>query len=173
MTAATRAKSGDRVYTPQWLALDMLQHFQPEGLVLEPCRGDGAFTRHRPGWSWCELDEGRDFFDWSRPVDWVFTNPPYSKLRPFFMHSARVAREVCLLIPLRNYFSGYGFVRDAREFGDLVHIRLYGTGGNCGFPMGNAIGACHWSRGYRGPTGWSDGSRRAIQPRLPLPLGGR
>ena len=33
-------KRGDRVYTPEWVARDMLEHFRPSGRILEPCRGD-------------------------------------------------------------------------------------------------------------------------------------
>lgn len=150
-------KRGDRVFTPDWCAWDMLQHFRPSGRVLEPFRGEGAFTRKTAGWFWCEIDEGRDFFDWSEPVDWIVSNPPYSKLRPVWRHAATVADNIVFLIPLRNWVSGFGFVEEALTYGHPLEIRLYGTGGNLGFPMGNAVGAIHWRRGYRGSTAWSDG----------------
>lgn len=37
-------KRGDVVYTPDWVAHDMVDHFAPCGRILEPCRGAGAFT---------------------------------------------------------------------------------------------------------------------------------
>ena len=153
-----RVKRGDRVYTPRWVVWDMLQHFRPSGRILEPFRGAGAFTNRTAGWDWCEIDEGRDFFDWHDQVDWIMSNPPYSKLRPVWRHAATVSANIVFLIPFRNWVSGYGFIREALAYGNPVEIRLYGTGSNVGFPMGNAIVAVHWRRGYRGATVWSDGT---------------
>ena len=76
--------------------------------------------------------------------------PPYSKLRPFLKHAFKIADNVVFLIPARNLFSGYGTVREASGFGFMKNIRWYGTGGKLGFPMGNAIAAIHWMRGYEG-----------------------
>lgn len=152
----TGEKKGDRVMTPAWVAADMVAYFKPSGRVLEPFKGAGIFLSYLPSASWREIDEGRDFFDWRTPVDWIVTNPPYSKTRPCFRHAATIAREIVFLVPLRNVFSGYGFVREIRAFGGIRAIRLYGTGGNCGFPMGNAIGAMQFSASYAGPTSWSD-----------------
>lgn len=152
-------KKGDRVYTPEWVAKDMINFFNPTGRVLEPFRGGGVFTNLCPEWDWCEIDDGKDFFQWTQPVDWVVSNPPYSKLRPVWNHAAKVSKNIVYLIPLRNFFSGYGFIREAFQYGGLVHIRTYGTGGRLGFPMGNAVGAIHWKKGYTGPTHWSDVGR--------------
>lgn len=149
-------KTGDVVYTPDWVAADMLEHFRPTGVVLDPCRGLGAFHDLLPGGSpWCEITDGRDFFKWSEPVDWVVSNPPYSLTRPWFKHSYTIADNLLYLIPLRNLFSGYGFVREVYEYGGIAGIRLYGTGGRLGFPMGNAVGAVHVARNYDGPTDFS------------------
>ncbi len=148
-----QGRKGDRVYTPAWCADDMVRFFRPAGVVLEPCRGDGAIYGYLPAGShWCEIDEGRDFFAWTEPVDWVITNPPYSKLRPFMIHAFRLSANVVLLIPARNLFSGYGTIRKAVAFGGMKHLRWYGTGAKLGFPMGNAIVAVHWERDYEGPT---------------------
>lgn len=146
-------RKGDRVYTPAWCAADMVRHFQPQGEILEPCRGAGAILDHLPpNAHWCEIDEGKDFFLWRTQVDWIITNPPYSKLRPFMVHAFDVARNVVLLIPARNLFSGYGTVREAKRYGNMKQLRWYGTGAALGFPMGNAIAAVHWQRDYHGPT---------------------
>lgn len=144
-------KRGDRVYTPDWAAADMVRFFQPSGRILEPCCGDGALLKYLPvDAEWCEIDKGRDFFMWENPVDWIISNPPYSKLRPFMRHAFSIANSVAFLVPARNVFSGYGTVREASSFGKMKNIRWYGTGGHLGFPMGNAIAAIHWERGYAG-----------------------
>lgn len=149
-------KHGDVVYTPDWCAADMLQHFQLFGDILDPCRGKGAFYDKLPtGSAWCEITDGRDFYTWTTPVTWVVGNPPYSQTRRWFKHSYSVADNLLYLVPLRNIFSGYGFVREIYTFGGIVHIRHYGTGARLGFPMGNAIGALHIQRGYAGPMSTS------------------
>jgi hypothetical protein len=148
-------KKGDRVYTPEWAARDMVAHFRPSGRVLEPFRGGGVFTSLLPDAEWCEIDEGRDFFAWSQPVDWIISNPPYSLTRDCFRHAYLLARDFVFLVPLRNIFSGFGFIREIHAFGGMPEIRLYGTGGTLGFPMGNAVGAIHCRRSYQGPTQWS------------------
>lgn len=149
-------KRGDVVYTPSWAAADMVAHFQPSGRILDPCKGEGVFLDYLPtGTEWCEITEGRDFFDWRERVDWVVSNPPYSLTRKWFRHSYAVSDNLLYLVPLRNVFSGYGFLREIHEFGGIAAIRVYGTGGRLGFPMGNAVGAFHVVRGYAGPTAFS------------------
>jgi hypothetical protein len=149
---------GDKVYTPAWVARDMVGHFAPAGRVLEPCKGPGVFMEFLPpAAEWCEIDEGRDFFEWTAPVDWVVGNPPYSMTRKWFRHSYEVASNLLYLVPLRNIFSGFGFVREIHQFGGIAAIRVYGTGGSIGFPMGNAVGAFHIQADYKGPTQLSFG----------------
>jgi hypothetical protein len=152
-----QGRRGDAVDTPPWVAEDMMTHFQPDGVVLDPCRGTGVFHKLLPpGSPWCEVtDDGGDFFAWTKPVDWVVGNPPYSLTRPWFRHSYTVADHLLYLVPLRNVFSGFGFLREIHVFGGIREIRLYGTGGMLGFPMGNAIGSLHIQRGHRGPTVFS------------------
>jgi hypothetical protein len=54
---------GDVVYTPDWVARDMVEFFKPSGRILEPCKGDGVFLKYLPPHAeWCEIQEGRDFF---------------------------------------------------------------------------------------------------------------
>lgn len=149
-------KRGDVVYTPLWCAQDMIAHFAPTGIILDPCKGLGVFHDLLPdGSPWCEITDGADFFQWTDPVDWVVSNPPYSLTRPWFRHSYTIATNLLYLVPLRNVFSGYGFLREIHEFGGFREIRVYGTGGKLGFPMGNAVGAMHIERAYDGPTAFT------------------
>ena len=159
-------KQGDVVYTPAWAARDMVKHFAPGGRVLEPCKGKGVFLDYLPpDTDWCEITEGRDFFDWSEPVDWVVSNPPYSLTRRWFRHSYTVAQNLLYLVPLRNVFSGFGFIREIYDFGGIREMRLYGTGGRLGFPMGNAVGALHIKKGFAGPSlvSFYDDTARSVQ----------
>lgn len=148
---------GDVVYTPGWVVDDMIAHFNPTGTVLDPCRGKGAFHDRLPeGSPWCEITDGRDFFDWHEPVDWIIGNPPFSKSSAWFRHSFDLAEHVLYVLPLRHMFSAYGRLTDLLEWGGVQEIRLYGGGARIGFPMGNVVGAVHMTRGYAGPTSWTD-----------------
>lgn len=153
-------RRGDRVYTPDWVAADMVDFFRPSGRVLEPFKGQGVFLKYVSAY-WCEIDEGMDFFNVRERFDWIISNPPYSRTRDVFRHSYSIASEIVYLVPLRNVFSGAGFVREIMAFGGMPNIRLYGTGSSLGFPMGNAVGAIHVREGYRGPTVWTDAGRVA------------
>lgn len=146
------SRDGDVVYTPAWCAEDMVRYFGPTGRILEPCRGGGVFMRFLPpDAEWCEIAEGRDFFAWSDPVDWIITNPPYRLIRAFLKHALTVADNIAFLIPARNVFGSYGTLREyAPTWGGIAAIRWYGTGTTLGFPMGNAISAIHWKRGHFG-----------------------
>ena len=116
MTVIT-PKRGDRVFTPLWVAQDMVRHFNPSGLVLEPFKGNGVFTSLLPNAEWCEIDNGRDFFTRSARADWIITNPPYSKTRICFRHAMRLADDIVFLVPRRNVFSGNGFVTEIFQWG--------------------------------------------------------
>lgn len=157
-------KQGDVVYTPGWAARDMVEYFRPTGRVLDPCKGAGVFLDYlQDDAEWCEITEGRDFFAWRKPVDWVVSNPPYSMTREWFRHSYAIADNLLYLVPLRNVFSVFGFVKEIYDFGGIREMRLYGTGNRLGFPMGNAIGALHIVRGFSGPAAISFYGEKSAQ----------
>ena len=130
---------GDVVYTPDWVARDMVDYFKPQGRILEPCCGDGAFLRHLPAdTAWCEIERGRDFFAWHEQVDWCFGNPPYSVFSKWLGHSMTVARDICYLIPLTRLFNSGFFIKRLLEFGNIKTIRYYADGGELGWEIGRA-----------------------------------
>ena len=151
LNPAGKKKGNDCIMTPDWVASDMINHFAPRGKTLEPCRGDGVFTDLLPSARWCELNEGRDFFDWNEPVDWIISNPPFSVMRKFILHSFEVAANIVYLVPVWKIYLSYGLVKAAQEYGGIKEVRWYGTGSKLGFPMGNGIAAVHWKKGHRGP----------------------
>ena len=155
---------GDRVFTPDWAAEDMVRHFRPAGRILEPFKGRGVFLQFMPGAAWCEVDEGRDFFQWRDKVDWIVTNPPYSLMRECWRHAATVADNIVFLLPIRNFFSADGFMREVHAYGGLREIRIYGSGGKLGFPMGNCVGAVHCQRAYSGDMRWTRYAPRVRPP---------
>lgn len=68
-------------------------------VVIDPYRGDGAFYDQYPAHvdrRWCEITQRRDFMDCRAPVQWIMTNPPWSKLREFLAHGMTVAGNVVM-----------------------------------------------------------------------------
>jgi hypothetical protein len=85
----------DVVYTNDEVAKDIISHFQPSGYLLDPCKGDGAFYNNFPAdckKAYCEIDEGKDFFQFVEPVDYLFGNPPYKIFSKWMAHSMCIAR---------------------------------------------------------------------------------
>ena len=87
--------------TPDLLATQIINHFNPTGTILDTCRGEWAYYNNYPKdckKDWCELDEGRNFFNFEGKVDWIITNPPWSKIRQFIEYSTKIADNVVYLI---------------------------------------------------------------------------
>lgn len=90
-----RAVPRDKVMTPPSLAkhLTAMVPIAAGQSVLEPFRGTGHFFSALPyAPEWCEIDEGRDFYEWQKPVDWIVSNPPYSELDKVLAHTLDVAQ---------------------------------------------------------------------------------
>jgi len=141
----------DDVYTPEPLAKEIIKMFSPSGVILEPCRGKGAFYRNLPdGSDWCEIEEGRDFFNYTKKVDWIITNPPYSNYDRFLDHSFEIADNIVFLVPLGKVFNSWERIEKLRRWGGVKKIWVIGTGNKAGFPSGFPVGAFHFQKGYHG-----------------------
>lgn len=141
--------SDDVVQTPLEMAKRLVLHFKPEGRILEPCCGEGHFLKYLPTADWCELKEGRDFLNWDKPVDWIITNPPWSKIRPFLQHSMLWAQDVVFLLTI-NHIWTKARLRDIQEAGfGLKEICLLEMPDS--FPQsGFQLGAVHLQRHWKG-----------------------
>lgn len=81
----------DIVYTPSRVCDHILKFLNPTGSILDPCKGDGAFFNLMPeGSDYCEIQEGKDFFEYNRKVDWIIGNPPYSIFETFLRKDLRL-----------------------------------------------------------------------------------
>lgn len=144
-------KKGDKVYTPEFVAKDMVDFFKPSGVVLEPCNGDGAISRFIPDCLTCEIDDGKDFFLFNDKVDWIITNPPFSIFSKIIKHGIELSDNSVWLLPTWKMFSGYGLMKAIKDIGGIKHMRHYGTGTKLGWsPLANSISAVHIQRGYTG-----------------------
>lgn len=139
----------DIVYTPDWVARDMVEYFKPSGRILEPCKGGGVFLRYLPSSTeWCEIEEGRDFFAWREPVNWIVGNPPYAAYSKWISHSMKIAENILYLIPCNKPFNSWRLLGQLDRWGGLRHMRVYGGGAALGFPIGFAIGAVYFKRDW-------------------------
>ena len=142
----------DVVYTPDEVARDVVNFFNPSGSILEPAAGDGAFLRYLPTAAWCELTQGRDFFAWSNRVDWVIGNPPYSIFAEWLRHSFEIADNIVYVIPINKVFNSNRTLKDIYTYGGVKTIFVIGGGHNTHirWKLGFAVGAVHFQRGYTG-----------------------
>lgn len=145
-------QAADIVLTPNDIAKAVVDHFRPYGKILDPCKGDGAFLQFMPGADWCEIREGRDFYQHQEPVDWIVSNPPYSIFSPFLRHAFTIARNIVFLIPVNKVYNSDRMMREIWEWGGVPEIYVIGPGASLGFPIGFCIGAVHFQKGYRGST---------------------
>ena len=140
----------DVVYTPDFMAKEMVNLFRPTGTILEPCAGDGAFLKYLPDAEWCEIEKGKDFFQYHKKVDWIIGNPPYSIFNIWLRHSFTLANDIVYLIPLNKIFNDFGMLRDIYAYGGIVKVYAIGRGEKVNFPMGYAVGAVHFQKDYKG-----------------------
>ena len=143
----------DLIYTPVVLAAKILEALPLSGEVLDPCRGDGAFFDQLPahvGRHWCEIEEGRNFLVWDRKVDWIVTNPPWSKFRRFLTHGMTVADNVVYLAAL-THFSTKARVRDIKSHGFGMRTILYVPTPKEWPSSGFQMAAVWLQRGWDGP----------------------
>jgi len=141
----------DVVYTPDWVAADMVDFFKPSGRILEPCKGNGVFLKYLPTAEWCEIQEGRDFFAWSEHVDWIITNPPFAQFGKFVTHSMSLSDNIVFLVPCYKVFNAYKTIVTIFNWGGIRYMRVFGPGGRLGFSYGYSIAAFHFQKGYKGP----------------------
>jgi hypothetical protein len=143
----------DIVYTQDNVARAIVAHYNPIGLCLDPCRGDGAFFRHLPpGSDWCEIEEGKDFFAYNCQVNWIVGNPPYSIYYEWLVHSFEIASNIVYLIPTQKIFSSLKMIELVAEFGGIREVAIFGSGRAINLPFGFIVGVVHYQKGYTGCT---------------------
>lgn len=112
-TKAAIPKGGnDCIMTPDSLALAIVEHFNPQGFMCDPCYGDGAFLRafEHQGLRACSYeikDDGRDFLevpDTGVICHWIITNPPWSKFLAFIKRSMAFSQNVVFLAYANAWF---------------------------------------------------------------------
>ena len=142
----------DVVFTPDNIAEKICSMFSIKGKVLEPCKGEGAFMKYLPSNTlWCEITEGRNYYDFNEKVDWIVTNPPYSDFNRFLEHSFELADNIVLLTPVAKLMKSMGTLKQIFNYGGIVACYFIGAS-RCGFPFGFPCGVWYLKRGYKGTT---------------------
>jgi hypothetical protein len=150
----TSKKANDKIFTPLPIAKKIIDLFPLYGKVLDPFKGKGAFYEQYPDFvdkDWCEIEDGRDFFDYTEKVDWIISNPPYSIFDEVLEHSFEIADNVVYLVPLSKIFTSLGRIRKIFNFGNIKEIHIL-SAGKCGFPFGFPACAIWFQKGYVGKT---------------------
>jgi hypothetical protein len=151
---ASNAPEKDLVMTPEWLALDILNHFSISGSYLDPCKGNGAFYNqcNLQLKDWCELSDGKDFMDYDKKVDWIVTNPPWSKMRDFLQKGMEVADNVVYLTTI-NHYTTKRRMSDMRKMGfGVKEIFCVPTPSRPWPALGFQLAAVHLQKDYVGDT---------------------
>ena len=142
----------DVVFTPDKLARKIVSMFDIKGRVLEPCKGEGVFLKYLPSDTmWCEIADGKNYYDFNEQVDWIVTNPPYSDFDRFLAHSFDLAENTVLLVPVAKMFKSMGTIKRVFGYGGIVSIHWL-PASSAGFPFGFPCGVFHIKRGYKGNT---------------------
>lgn len=142
----------DVVYTKREISRGIISYLKPCGICLDPCRGDGAFYDYLPNAEYCEIKEGKDFFDYYNNVEWVIGNPPYSIFKDFLQHSFEIANNVSFLVPTNKIWQRQVVMDMINKWGGVKSIIIYGSGSLIGFPFGFSVGNFHFEKGYSGET---------------------
>lgn len=160
--------------TPQHLADALVEHFRPHGKILEPCEGTGNFVKAisnkvivKHSVQTCEITEGKDFFDFRDKVDWIITNPPYSKIRKFMKHSMELSDNIVFLVTI-NHLWLKARIRDIEESGFGIREMVYFDTPKEFPKSGFQFGAFYLQKGYKGSILFSKlnskGSLNSSQP---------
>lgn len=151
----TTNNKNDKCMTPPKIAEELCMLLPVDALdsCLDAFRGDGAFYRFLPSLvtDWCEIDDGRDFFDYNKHADWIISNPPYSIFDAVLYHSFKIANNVAYLVPLSKVFSSMGRIRKWQAYGNIKAIWIL-SASKCGFPFGFPAAFVWWKKGYTGET---------------------
>jgi hypothetical protein len=143
-------KSNDNVMTPLPLCKQIINYLKPTGKILEPFKGTGNFLKACPQMIYCEIEENKPFENFNDRVDWIITNPPWSKLKIMLEKSCQVSdKHIVFLVTVNHVFTKARIrLTDNYNF-KLKEILYIDTPKE--FPqMGFQLGVIHWEKNYNG-----------------------
>jgi len=102
-----RSTTNDIFITPLDLAkkhIDLI-NYNDNDIWLDPCKNTGNYYNQFPTdkKDWCEILDGKDFFEYNKPVDIIIQNPPYSILDKWIKKNIELnPRIISMLISIGN-----------------------------------------------------------------------
>jgi len=104
---ALKKSPNDDVFTPLPVAMKMIEmcNITSEMSVLDCSKGAGVFYDNLPlcNKDWCEIKEGRNFFDYNERVDLIIGNPPFSMWSKWIEHTMKLTDKFCFIIGICNF----------------------------------------------------------------------
>ena len=101
---------------------------------------------------YCEIEEGKDFFEYTKKMNWIIGNPPYSLFEKFLRHSFNLAENVSFIVPINKVFQRQLIMNMINKYGGIKQIIVFGSGQKVGFPFGFSVANFHFMKGYKGET---------------------
>lgn len=82
-------------YTTEQMAKDLIALTPIKGSVLDAGSGKNkVWYKNLRGQKYeCELEDGNNFYDWDKKVDWIIGNPPFHESWKFTEHALTVAQK--------------------------------------------------------------------------------
>lgn len=148
------SKPNDKVLTPTNISKMIIDLFEIDGIILDAFMGTGSFYNQYPSHlqkEWCEIEKGKDFFEYDKKVDWIITNPPYSIFDEVLEHSFEIADNIVYLVPLSKVVSSMGRIRKIKKYGGVPFLYIL-SASKCKFPFGFPACAIYFKRDYIGDT---------------------
>lgn len=157
--------SHDIVMTPVFLSKKIIDHYLKSIdcsnlSILDPAKGKGAFYDNYPNSFkykyWCELEYKKDFFKFNNKVDWIITNPPWSKMREFLIHGMKVSDNIVYL-SIFNHFTTKARFADLKKYNFGLKEALLLETPKTNWPQsGFQLVAMHIEKDYKGPLFFSN-----------------
>ena len=143
----------DVVFTPEYVSKKIISLLNPSGWCLDPCKGDSSFYNNLPiHKDYCEIEEGKDFFEYTKKMNWIIGNPPYSLFEEFLRHSFNLAENVSFIVPINKVFQRQLIMNMINKYGGIKQIIVFGSGQKVGFPFGFSVANFHFMKGHKGET---------------------
>ena len=147
-------KVNDKIFTPEFIVKKIMEELpiKPTDILFDAFAGDMVFYNNYPKENkkyWCEIDKGRNFYDFKEKVDWIITNPPYSDYTNLMKHSFNIADNIVYLIPLCKIVASWGRVLDLDNYGGVKKIWIF-PAGKANFPFGFPACFVWMQKGYKG-----------------------
>ena len=94
-------------YTNEQMVKDLITITPISGSVLDAGSGDKVWFNNLKGKKYeCEIEDGCDFYEWNKKVDWVVGNPPFDQQKKFLLRAGKIAEKGIAFLGNINFWNG-------------------------------------------------------------------